>query len=246
PIDQRSDVFACGVVLFELLTGSRLFPGRSLDELRRAICVAEIPGLRQRGRDLPAALQAIVARALARDPEQRYPDAGALHRALAGFVDGSDQWVSTGQMSRWLRGLYCVEYTAESRRMAVLSRGRAEPSSGAAIADRSSGVGDGPGPSPPDEVISEVWGPNWTATHAGQRDISSVSWTGSAGAYGPPSGSVDGALAASLGQRSGLGDEGFTATCTTHESGAPDLAAGRRLGAWVRLLHHRAAADRAS
>lgn len=83
PVDRRADVFSLGVVLHEMLTGERLFSSRSelatLAEVRNAD-VRPPSALRP---EVPAGLDAVVLRALAREPEHRYRWASDLRDALA-------------------------------------------------------------------------------------------------------------------------------------------------------------------
>jgi serine/threonine protein kinase len=90
PLDQRTDLFALGVVLWELLTGRRLFRGGSPAETLQALLQAPIrpPSALV---DTPPELDAIVLRMLAREPAQRYARgndvAAALARARADLTD---------------------------------------------------------------------------------------------------------------------------------------------------------------
>ena len=70
-IDWRSDIFAVGVMLFELTTGRRLFKGASEYETLKLICERDYPRPSQVRPGYPAALEAIVMRALAKSPEDR-------------------------------------------------------------------------------------------------------------------------------------------------------------------------------
>ncbi|MEZ4219795.1 MAG: serine/threonine-protein kinase [Polyangiaceae bacterium] len=91
PFDHRADLFALAAVLGELLIGERVFPGSGQLAVLLAIRDLNIEPLLRRRDSLPAALFDVVLRALARDPEQRYPDASALSQALAEFeVPGAD------------------------------------------------------------------------------------------------------------------------------------------------------------
>jgi serine/threonine protein kinase len=81
-VDRRTDVFALGIVLFELLTGRRLFRRENELETVRAICLEPIPSPAQVMPGVPASLDAICARALARSPNDRYPTAAALRHDL--------------------------------------------------------------------------------------------------------------------------------------------------------------------
>ncbi len=84
-IDARSDVFALGVVLYELTTGRAAFPGDMIATMNRILDGRyTAPGQLVRG--YPPALASIVARALAPQAEQRFPSAAALRAALEGFA----------------------------------------------------------------------------------------------------------------------------------------------------------------
>jgi formylglycine-generating enzyme required for sulfatase activity len=73
--DARSDVFSLGVLIYEMLTGARPFAGDSAWAIIDATMRAEPPSLRARRSDIPAALHRIVAKCLAKRPEERYASA---------------------------------------------------------------------------------------------------------------------------------------------------------------------------
>jgi serine/threonine-protein kinase len=89
--DRRSDIFSCGVVLYELLTGTKPFEG-SPETVGEKICRdphRSASELNPKGS--PAALDPIIARALAKNPEERYPTARDFAGALeAAFRDGAE------------------------------------------------------------------------------------------------------------------------------------------------------------
>jgi predicted Ser/Thr protein kinase len=78
PMDGRADLYSLGAVLFELLTARKAFPQDSQYQLLAAVSFEEAPDLRTIRPDLPSALADVVARALAKDPAQRYPTGFAL------------------------------------------------------------------------------------------------------------------------------------------------------------------------
>jgi serine/threonine protein kinase len=87
PVRPQADVYACGVVLYELMAGARPFAGASQAALIGAILLQPAPRLA----GVPPALEALVARCLAKEPEARFADGGALAgelRALRGLVAG--------------------------------------------------------------------------------------------------------------------------------------------------------------
>ncbi|MCY7304748.1 MAG: serine/threonine protein kinase, partial [Rhodoferax sp.] len=81
-IDARADLFAAGVVLYQLLTGERPFDGDSEYAIIHQIISQNPPPPSSINAQLPAALDIVVARALAKDRALRFPSAGEFARAL--------------------------------------------------------------------------------------------------------------------------------------------------------------------
>ena len=79
PQDARTDIWAAGVVLYEMLTGTLPIPLTRLDELRDRVMSAEpMPQVRARNPEVPAELETLVATLLAKDPTRRLPSAREL------------------------------------------------------------------------------------------------------------------------------------------------------------------------
>ncbi len=88
PVDARADLYSTGVVLYELLAGRPPFVGNSpVAVASQHVRDAPIPPT-QVGDDVPAQLDPIVLRALAKDPAQRFPDAATFREALDAALDG--------------------------------------------------------------------------------------------------------------------------------------------------------------
>jgi len=81
-IDQRTDIFALGAILFECLTGHVAYPGTTPLAVIAKICNDEPPKLHTYRPDLPAALQNVILRALAKAKHHRYAHAGELAQDL--------------------------------------------------------------------------------------------------------------------------------------------------------------------
>ena len=85
--DARSDVFSLGAVFYELLSQHRPFEADSVHGVLLQILEREPEPIRKWAPDVPAALVAVVERALAKDPARRYADAGEMARGLADARD---------------------------------------------------------------------------------------------------------------------------------------------------------------
>jgi tRNA A-37 threonylcarbamoyl transferase component Bud32 len=114
PLDRRSDVFALGTILYELTTGAPPFAAAAdMDILNQIVGGSPAPpAWPADGRVYPAALAAIVMRALARDPADRYPTAQALQVELEAFARSERLEVSTMALASYMRGLFADELGA--------------------------------------------------------------------------------------------------------------------------------------
>jgi len=85
-LDARSDVFSIGAILYELITGQRAFDGATVDEILTKVVKTEPESLTEGRPEVSPVMAEIVARALAKDPAQRYQTAGQLRNDLAAFA----------------------------------------------------------------------------------------------------------------------------------------------------------------
>jgi serine/threonine-protein kinase len=102
-IDRRTDIFALGVVLWELTTGRRLFRMDSdLETLERVqACVVPPPSSIVEG--YPGELEIIVMRALAKDPEKRYPSSRDMSRALQQYLMRASSFIGSEEIGTYVK-----------------------------------------------------------------------------------------------------------------------------------------------
>jgi serine/threonine protein kinase/Tol biopolymer transport system component len=89
PVDKRADIWAFGVVLFEMLTGQRLFPGETLSDTLAAVLTRE-PDWTLLPTSTPWGVRRLLARCLERDPRKRLRDIGDARPDLDGTPDVAD------------------------------------------------------------------------------------------------------------------------------------------------------------
>ena len=107
PADARGDLYSLGVTLFELLTGRRPFEARNGLALTAAILTSPTPRSRTAGEEIPPSLDAIVYRAMSRDPNARHVSASDLavdlERASAAITDPATRSAERGLVTRAMK-----------------------------------------------------------------------------------------------------------------------------------------------
>ena len=91
-VDQRTDLWSLGVVIYDMLTGRHPFPGENAMAIRTAVLQAEPEPLRRLRPDVPAKLDRLVTALLQKDPAARMPSAESVEAALRAMASGASWW----------------------------------------------------------------------------------------------------------------------------------------------------------
>lgn len=122
PIDARTDVWSLGVVLWEALTGRRLFKQDDSERTREAVQSGDIPSPQQFEPTIPNELAAVAQAALRRDPDARYPSALAMSRQLHHYILRSGTLAGPPEVSQWMHALFPLGY---KQRLELMHQARA-------------------------------------------------------------------------------------------------------------------------
>ncbi len=136
PAGPRSDLYALGVVAYQLLAGRLPYEAASLTDLARQQDAAAPVALHDLDKAIPAAVSAVVERALERDPERRFPDAAAMDRALGEALRGVAPAAPPADETEATRMLEQTALTTPLARTTRASRTPGRPAAPAARADR--------------------------------------------------------------------------------------------------------------
>jgi len=117
PVDYRSDVFAVGTCMYEMLTTERLFVGESDFSTLEKVRHASVPPLGQAVPDCPKELEEIVMKALTREVEDRWQSAGEMQEALSRYIARERPPFGTSKLSAWMKTAFAPEITKEKARL---------------------------------------------------------------------------------------------------------------------------------
>ncbi len=130
PLDRRSDVFAVGIVLYELLTGERLFVGETDFSTLEKVRNVEIMPPSTYNRRIPDELEQIVLKALSKDVDDRYQTAMDLHDDLQSFMYTSGNFFARKDLAAYMRKTFAEEIAKESAKDEEFAKLTAPPASG--------------------------------------------------------------------------------------------------------------------
>ncbi len=124
PIDRRTDVFALGTVVHELLTARRLFKRTNTYETYQAILKGNVPPPSRYNREVDADLDKVVLKALAYQKEDRYASSEALGEAMLGWLHKRGKSMSASDVSRYVEKVCAQEVEEHAEHMRELISGR--------------------------------------------------------------------------------------------------------------------------
>ena len=117
PLDRRSDIFSMGIILYELLTGERLFLGETDFSTLEKVRNVEILPPSTYNRKISDELEQIVMRALAKDVDDRYQNAIDLHDDLQAYMYTSGEFYSRKDLAAWQKRTFAREIEEEGRKL---------------------------------------------------------------------------------------------------------------------------------
>ena len=113
-IDRRSDIFSCGIILYEILTGERLFLGESDFTTLEKVRNVEIMPPSTFNKMISEDLETIILKALSKDPEERYQYANEFQEDLQRYLIMSNQMFSRKDLGTYMKKTFSKELSMEN------------------------------------------------------------------------------------------------------------------------------------
>ena len=114
-VDRRADIFAAGIILWELVTGRRLFYGENDYQTVELVRQANVPPMAVANPNVPEELEVILLKALAKNPDDRYQTASDFGEALTRFLFGHGLAVSRNDIAKFVQEVVRTEKALEPK-----------------------------------------------------------------------------------------------------------------------------------
>ena len=121
PIDHRSDIFSCGIILYEMVTGRRMFSGDTMHILAK-VREAQFDKPDEVRPDLPEKLLEVLYRALAKEPANRYQSCGDMLTDLEECMPQLGTHSTANVLTKYMKTLFAEEIIAEEQHMQEITR----------------------------------------------------------------------------------------------------------------------------
>jgi hypothetical protein len=131
PLDGRSDLFSTSIVLFELVTGRRLFKARTREETLARVRRAEVPSPKGYRPEITDDLERLLLKSLARRPEDRFQTAGEMLDSLSGIMVREGYRVTNTDLANYL--MQVIEAVQSQKGRKRTRTGRAMPPSAVVV-----------------------------------------------------------------------------------------------------------------
>lgn len=128
PLDHRTDIYSCGVMIWELLAGRPLIGHGTVGEMMAAMARPQVPSLHELRPQVDPAIDAVVRRALAPDPQERYGRADELARALNENLLRFSTALGAEEVGNFVRALCPEAFSAQRKLISRISGVRRPPS----------------------------------------------------------------------------------------------------------------------
>lgn len=125
-VDARSDIFSLGAILFEMLTGRRLFTGDNEISVLEAVRRCQVVAPRDLVQQIPEDVERITLKALEMDPERRYQTAGKMQQELESIVYSVKPALGQADLADYLKRLSTAPEAEETEAAAATSEEDAE------------------------------------------------------------------------------------------------------------------------
>ena len=122
PLDRRSDIFALGTMLYECLTGERLFQGETDFSTLEKVRNVDVQPPRALNPNIPEQVERIILKALAKDVDDRYQWCSEMLADLQQFLMGQDVVFTPKSLSGWLKEIFAQEIEREKQQLEQYKR----------------------------------------------------------------------------------------------------------------------------
>jgi serine/threonine protein kinase len=117
PLDRRCDIFALGTILYECLTGERLFQGETDFSTLEKVRNVDIQRPTELNRNIPPEVEAVIMKALAKDADDRYQWCSEMHADLQRYLMNQEQVYTSKSVATWLREAFAGDMDRERKQL---------------------------------------------------------------------------------------------------------------------------------